>query len=67
MSCPDFEGSTVGRAEARKWFAEAFGEAWESVHNEIVEITEGSDGRIVVELFGTAHGRASGVKTELRP
>jgi ketosteroid isomerase-like protein len=49
----------------RSWL-EAFSEAWESFHGEVEQSTEGSDGRVLLQVVGTARGRASGVETELR-
>ncbi len=63
---PGLRGLYRGRAEARRWFEEAFGDAWESVDNEVAEIIEAGEGAIVVELVGTSRGRASGAETELR-
>jgi ketosteroid isomerase-like protein len=41
-------------------------EPWESLHLEVEEITEASDGRVFGVTLMTARGRASGVDTELR-
>jgi ketosteroid isomerase-like protein len=62
---PGLRGTYHGRAEVRKW-AEELMEPWESLHMEIEEITEASDGRVFFEFFITARGGASGVETELR-
>jgi ketosteroid isomerase-like protein len=62
---PGLQGVYRGRTGVRKWW-EAFREAWESFHGEVEETTEGTDGRVLLQVLGTARGRASGVETELR-
>ena len=62
---PDLQGVYRGRAGARKWW-ERFLDAWESFHAEVEEVTEGTDGRVLLQVVGIARGRASGVETELR-
>src|SRR5262245_19983524 len=62
---PGLRGVHRGRAEAREWFKEAYLEAWEDLHLEMVETTEARDGRVFLEWVLTARGRASGVETEL--
>jgi hypothetical protein len=49
----------------RRWFEEAV-EPWESVHNQIEEVTEAADDRVLLCLLMTTRGGASGVKTTLR-
>jgi ketosteroid isomerase-like protein len=55
-----------GRAEARKWFVEAFVEPWRSFDAKIEEIAEAPDGRVLLEVRGTARGRISGAETQTR-
>jgi ketosteroid isomerase-like protein len=62
---PGLQGVYRGPEGAREWW-ERFLEAWESFHADVEKITEGSDGQVVMEVLGTARGRASGVETELR-
>jgi ketosteroid isomerase-like protein len=54
-----------GRNELREWFNEV-GEAWESIHIEIEEITEAPDNSVFFGIAMTARGRGSGVETEGR-
>jgi ketosteroid isomerase-like protein len=54
-----------GWAEVRQWWDE-FLEAWESFDVEVEQITEGSGGRVFVEINAKGRGRASGVNTELQ-
>jgi ketosteroid isomerase-like protein len=61
---PGLQGVYRGRAGVRSWL-EAFMEAWESFHGEVEQATEGSDGRVLLQMAGIARGRASGVETEL--
>jgi ketosteroid isomerase-like protein len=63
---PGLRGLHRGQAEVRKWFEEAFGDAWESTHVEVEEITESSDDRVLLGMFLSARGKASGIETELR-
>ena len=62
---PDVRGIYRGRAQVRSWW-ERFWEAWESFHPEFEEVTEGADGRVVLQVLGTARGRASGAEAGLR-
>jgi ketosteroid isomerase-like protein len=62
---PGLQGVYRGRAGVRSWW-EAFFEAWESLHVEVEQTTEGSDGRVLLQMLVTGRGRASGVETELR-
>jgi ketosteroid isomerase-like protein len=62
---PGLRGIYRGPAEVRRWFVEAFLEAWDESRVEIEELTE-RDERVFVEMFLTARGRASGVETEIR-
>jgi ketosteroid isomerase-like protein len=54
-----------GRAEVREWIEEVL-EAVETLHNEIVEITELPDDRVFTENVVTGRGTGSGVPVELR-
>ena len=54
-----------GRAEVREWIDEVL-EAVETLHNEIVEITELPDDRVFTENVVTGRGTGSGVPVELR-
>jgi ketosteroid isomerase-like protein len=54
-----------GRAEVRAW-AEQVLEVFEDPHQELDRITELSGDRIFTETVITAHGKGSGVPTELR-
>ena len=55
-----------GRAGVRDFFEQLFGlETWESIHVEVEEITEASDGRVLVGMLARARGRGSGAPTEL--
>jgi ketosteroid isomerase-like protein len=54
-----------GRDELRGWFNEV-GEAWESIHIEIEEITEAPDNSVFFGISMTARGKGSGVETEGR-
>ena len=62
---PGVQGVYRGRAGVRRWL-EAFSEAWENFHGKVEQINESSEGRVLLEVLGTARGRASGVETELR-
>jgi ketosteroid isomerase-like protein len=55
-----------GRAEVRAWFEEAFLGIWEDFHFAIEEITEASDGRVLLGVLATARGKGSGVETQAR-
>jgi ketosteroid isomerase-like protein len=63
---PGVRGVHRGQAEARKWFESVILEPWESLHLEVEEITEASDGRVFAVTLITARGRASSADTELR-
>jgi ketosteroid isomerase-like protein len=54
-----------GRAEVREWIDEIL-EALETMHIEIVEITELGDERVFTENVVTGRGTGSGVPVELR-
>jgi steroid delta-isomerase-like uncharacterized protein len=54
-----------GRDEVRRWAEEVF-EIFESPHQELDRITELSGDRVFTETVTTAHGKTSGVPTELR-
>jgi ketosteroid isomerase-like protein len=54
-----------GRAQVREWIDEIL-EAVETIHNEIVEITELRDDRVFTENVVTGRGTGSGVPVELR-
>ena len=55
-----------GRAGVREWIEQLLGlETWESVHVQVEEITEASEGRTLVGMRIQARGRGSGVPTEL--
>ncbi len=54
-----------GPAEVREWIDEIL-EAVETIHNEIVEITELGDDRVFTENVVTGRGTGSGVPVELR-
>jgi ketosteroid isomerase-like protein len=62
---PGIRGIYRGRAGVREWWDAAL-EVWDSVHAEVEEITEGSDGRVFLGALGTFRGGASGVETEAR-
>jgi ketosteroid isomerase-like protein len=65
---PDFPGlrdTYRGRAEVREWFDEIL-EVVETLHNEIVEVTELSHDRVFTENVVTGRGKGSGVPLELR-
>jgi hypothetical protein len=53
-----------GRTGVRRWFEEAV-EPWESVHNQIEEVTEVADDRVLLDLLMTTRGGTSGVETTL--
>ncbi|MGH2963488.1 MAG: nuclear transport factor 2 family protein [Solirubrobacterales bacterium] len=54
-----------GRAEVREWIEEIL-EAVQTIHNEIVEITELRDDRVFTDNVVTGRGTGSGVPVELR-
>jgi ketosteroid isomerase-like protein len=54
-----------GRAGVREWLNQVL-EPWESLHMEAEEITDTSDGRILVGFGLTARGKESGAETQLR-
>jgi len=54
-----------GRSAVRAWAAEIL-EIFESPHQEVDRITEVSGDRVFTENVLTAHGKGSGVPTELR-
>ncbi len=54
-----------GRTEVREWIDEIL-EAVETIHIEIVEITELGDDRVFTENVVTGRGTSSGVPVELR-
>jgi ketosteroid isomerase-like protein len=54
-----------GKVGVRKWFNE-IQEPWESLHLEVEEITDASDGRLFVEFAITARGKESGAETQFR-
>jgi ketosteroid isomerase-like protein len=62
---PGVRGVYRGRAGVREWW-KAWLEARERIHFEVEEITEGSDGRVLVGGLVTGRGRGSGVETEAR-
>jgi ketosteroid isomerase-like protein len=63
---PGLRGIYRGRGEVQKWAEQATQEPWKDLHLEVEELTETSDGRVLLGTLITAHGTASGVKTELR-
>ena len=63
---PFLQGIYRGRGEVREWFEKSWLEVWESVHVEVEEITEASDGRVFLGALVTARGRGSGLETEVR-
>jgi ketosteroid isomerase-like protein len=62
---PGFREVYRGRAEVRAWADELL-EVFESAHNELDRVTELSGDRVFTENALTAHGKGSGVPTELR-
>jgi ketosteroid isomerase-like protein len=63
---PFLQGIYRGRGEVREWFEKSWLEVWESVHVEVEEITEASDGRVFLGALITGRGKGSGVETEAR-
>ena len=63
---PGLRGTYRGRGEVEKWSERASQELWKDLHLEVEELTETSDGRILLGTLITARGTASGVKTEQR-
>jgi ketosteroid isomerase-like protein len=55
-----------GQAEARQWFEGAVVEPWESLHLQVEEIIEGSEGGVLVGGPISGRGRASGAEAEIR-
>jgi hypothetical protein len=50
----------------REWLEQLSGlETWESLHVEVEEISEASDGQVLVGMLVKARGRGSGAPTEL--
>jgi ketosteroid isomerase-like protein len=62
---PGLREAYRGRAEVREW-AEELLEVWESLHGEVVEITELRDDGVFTENVLTARGKGSGVPVDLR-
>jgi ketosteroid isomerase-like protein len=58
---PGFRKVHHGRAAMREWLRESL-EPWESVHTEAEEITQVSEGRVLVGTLTRGRGRASGVE-----
>lgn len=61
---PGFRALYRGRTGVRRWFEEAV-EPWESIHNQIEEVTEVADDRVLLDLLMTTRGGTSGVETTL--
>jgi ketosteroid isomerase-like protein len=62
---PGFRALYRGRTGVRRWFEEAV-EPWESVHNQIEEVTDVGGDRVLLDLLMTTRGGTSGVETTLR-
>jgi ketosteroid isomerase-like protein len=62
---PGFEGTYRGREGVRRWLMQAL-EPWDSVRLDGGEITELTDGWLVVDVLMTTRGGGSGAETQLR-
>lgn len=60
---PGVRASYHGRAGVRKWW-DAFMSVGEIASAEVEELVEGSDGRVLLCVFGRFRGGSSGVQTE---
>jgi ketosteroid isomerase-like protein len=65
LDLPGLKEVYRGRDEFRAW-AEQLLDVWNSLHQELDRITELSGDRVFIEHVLTAHGKGSGVPTELR-